>query len=110
MKTAFFTFLGALVAGLILFALYIGWQRLDHWEQGKDYWIAQLGQAHVNTRGVIPGLSPEEYQRQIDELDGQLKGRRRVAHELRLYLDKTKPFGLPLTAEERKLRESLGPP
>jgi hypothetical protein len=109
MKTALFTFLGVLAAGLILFAIYIGWQRLDHWEQGKNYLLAQLDQAHVNTSQVIPGLSPEDYQRQIDELGGQLKARRNVVHELRLYLD-NKPFGLPLTAEERKLRESLGPP
>jgi hypothetical protein len=55
MKTAFLSFLGVLAAGLILFALYIGWQRLDRWEQGKNYWLAQLGQAHVNTSRVIPG-------------------------------------------------------
>ena len=109
MKTAFYSLLGALAAGLILFALYSGWKRLDRWERGKNYWTVQLGQAGVNASPVIRGLSPEDYQRQIDELDGQLKARRHVAHELRLYLD-NKPLALPLTAEERKLRERLGPP
>jgi hypothetical protein len=109
MKTAFYSFLGVLAAGLILFALYIGWQRLDRWEQGKNYWLAQLSHARINSGPVIPGLSPEDYQRQIDELDGQLKAHRQVTHELRLYLD-NKPFGLPLTPEEKKLRERLGPP
>ena len=73
MKTAFYTFFGVLAAGIVLFALYIGWQRLDRWEQGKNYWIAQLSQAQINTSPVIPGLSSEDYQRQIGELDGQLR-------------------------------------
>jgi hypothetical protein len=106
MKTAFYSFLGVLAAGLILFALYIGWQRLDRWEQGKNYWIAQLGHAHINTSPVIPGLSPEDYQRQTDELDGQLRVHQRAAEQLHLYLD-NKPFGLPLTSTERKIRAGL---
>jgi len=76
MKTAFYTFLGVLAAGLILFALYIGWQRLDRWEQGKNYWIAQFDH------------------------------NQRAAEQLQLYLD-NKPFGLPLTSTERKIRAGV---
>ncbi|MEY2608271.1 MAG: hypothetical protein QOH31_6125 [Verrucomicrobiota bacterium] len=106
MKTAFYTFLGVVAAGIVLFALYIGWQRLDRWEQGKNYWIAQLSQAQINTSPVIPGLSSEDYQRQIDELDGQLRVHQRAGEQLRLYLD-NKPFRLPLTSTERKIRAGL---
>nr|ALS89791.1 protein of unknown function (DUF4117) [uncultured bacterium] len=76
MKTTFYSLLGVLAAGIVLFALYIGWQRLDRWEQGKNYWITQL-RVHQH-----------------------------ATEQLRLYLN-NKPFGLPLTSTERKIRASL---
>jgi hypothetical protein len=106
MKTTFYTFLGVLAAGIVLFALYISWQRLDRWEQGKNYWIEQLDQAQINTSPVSAGLSSEDYQRQIDELDGQLRVHQRASEQLRLYLD-NKPLRLPLTSTERKIRAGL---
>ena len=42
MKTFFAVFASVLLAGVILSARFLGWQRLDRREQGKDYWIVQF--------------------------------------------------------------------
>jgi hypothetical protein len=42
------TFVAVLAAGAIIFAAFVGWQRLDRWEQAKAYWMAQFHQAQAN--------------------------------------------------------------
>jgi len=108
MKVALYTFIGALAAGIILFALYLGWQRLDRWEQGKNYWMAQLSEVHLPSGPVVPGLSAAEYEAQIAETTAALREHAEAARQLQLYLV-NKPFGLSLTHLEREYLRRIGP-
>ena len=101
------TFIVVLAAGAIIFAAFVGWQRLDRWEQAKVYWTAQFRQARDNMlrempRDIMVNLSVDALTEAINRLDHATSVRTRAAHELRLYLE-NKPFRLPLFDEENRL-------
>src|SRR5512133_3688555 len=101
------TFVAVLAAGAIIFVAFVGWQRLDRWEQAKPYWTAQFRQAQANMPQEIPhditvNLSADDLTEDINRLDYATRSRTFAAHELRLYLE-DKPFGLPLIDEENRL-------
>ena len=106
------TFVALLAAGAIIFAAFVGWQRLDRWEQAKAYWTAQFRQAQDNMpretpRDTMVNLSIDDLTEAINRLDHATRARTHAAHELRLYLE-NKPFGLPLTDEENRLLKITG--
>jgi len=106
------TFFAVLAAGAIIFAAFLGWQRLDRWEQAKAYWTAQFRQAQANMpreipRDIMVNLSVDDLTEAINRLDQASRARTHAAYELRLYLE-NKPFGLPLTDQENRLLKITG--
>jgi hypothetical protein len=108
MKTFFAVFASVLLAGVILFAGFLGWQRIDRWEQGKDYWIARFRAVRLPDGPVVSGLSAADYEAQIAETTSALREYAEAARQLQLYLG-NKPFGIPLTHLEREYLRRVKP-
>jgi hypothetical protein len=107
------TFFAVLAAGAVIFTAFLGCQRLDRWEQAKAFWTAQLRQAQDNMPREIPhdimvNLSADDLTEAINRLDQASRAHTHAAYELRLCLG-NKPFGLPLTDEQNRLKRSDSP-
>jgi hypothetical protein len=113
MKTFFTVFFAILAAAVVIFVALSAKARLDQWEQSKRMCYAQFAAIASSSEGTvdrmkgrIAGLeSPLEVARwgmgTLSSLQADQKRMLNVEQTLVAILEQ-KPFGLPLTADERK--------
>ena len=95
-------FFAVLAAGAILFGVYLAWLRIDRWNQGLAFVTSGLyGELQLAAR--YASTSPESARAYRDAINTQDRDVKKAAESAIALLD-NKPFGIPLTPEQRKLR------
>jgi len=98
-------FFVVLAAGLVLFFLYLGSQRLERWQQSELRLVNHIdGLRHGGSKLSGHYKSIDSLKRQLDLLQEGKSELGEAYRNLALTLDQ-KPFHLPLSADEKRLRK-----